>query len=432
MKVYIMSLLVALAGTGAMAQPMTLAECRRMALEHNESVRAAGNAVKQAEYDRQIAYANYLPKVDGSLMGVYMKDLDMGGSTIRNRGTWLAGINVTQPVYAGGRITAGNRLARIGKEISVEKLRQARQQTIADVDNAYYTLIAVRAKVDMLEALAEQMRSLYESAALGVKAEMSTRNELLRISAKQSDIEYQLQKARNGETICRLSLAGIIGLPLDDADITPADTAIVVQAPAALDEDIGNRPEMNILRKQVDAGIQEAKMERAGYLPTVGLSLGYSYFDNMKMKGSTQLPDGSFAGYTQNIKEDIPMVMLSVQIPLFHWGAELKKARKARLDVENARLQLQQNERAMRIEVRQAVQNVTDGYRMVETARRGQEEADENLRVMRQKYDVRMATMTDLLEAQSQWQQAHSNYIESLTQYKIYETEYLRVKGCLE
>lgn len=432
MKVYIMSLLVALAGTGAMAQPVTLAECRRMALEHNESVRAAGNAVRQAEYDRQIAYANYLPKVDGSLMGVYMKDLDMGGSTIRNRGTWLAGINVTQPVYAGGRITAGNRLARIGKEISVEKLRQARQQTIADVDNAYYTLIAVRAKVGMLEALAEQMRSLYESAALGVKAEMSTRNELLRISAKQSDIEYQLQKARNGETICRLSLAGIIGLPLDDADITPADTAIVVQAPAALDEDIGNRPEMSILRKQVDAGIQQAKMERAGYLPTVGLSLGYSHFDNMKMKGSTQLSDGSFAGYTQNIKEDIPMVMLSVQIPLFHWGAELKKAKKAQLDVENARLQLQQNERAMRIEVRQAVQNVTDGYRMVETARRGQEEADENLRVMRQKYDVRMATMTDLLEAQSQWQQAHSNYIESLTQYKIYETEYLRVKGCLE
>ena len=86
----------------------------------------------------------------------------------------------------------------------------------------------------------------------------------------------------------------------------------------------------------------------------------------------------------------------------------------------------------LRIEVRQAVQNVTDGYRMVETARIGQQQVDENLRVMRQKYDAQMATMTDLLDAQAQWQQARSNRIEAETQYKSYETEYLRVTGGLE
>ena len=69
---------------------------------------------------------------------------------------------------------------------------------------------------------------------------------------------------------------------------------------------------------------------------------------------------------------------------------------------------------------------------MVETARIGQQQADENLRVMRQKYDAQMATMTDLLDAQAQWQQARSNRIEAETQYKIYETEYLRVTGGLE
>lgn len=126
------------------------------------------------------------------------------------------------------------------------------------------------------------------------------------------------------------------------------------------------------------------------------------------------------------------MAMLSVSVPLFHWGAELKKVKKAQLQADNARLQLQQSERGMRIEVRQAVKNLTDGYRMVETARLGQQQADENLRVMRQRYDAQMSTMTDLLDAQSQWQQARSNLIEAETQYKIYETEYLRVTGRLD
>ena len=125
------------------------------------------------------------------------------------------------------------------------------------------------------------------------------------------------------------------------------------------------------------------------------------------------------------------MALLSVNVPIFHWGAELKKVKKAKLDLNDSQLQLQQYERGMRIEVRQAVQNLTDGQCMVETATVGQQQADENLRVMRQKYDNQLCTMTDLLDAQSQWQQARSNLIEAQTQLKIYETEYLRVTGRL-
>ena len=77
------------------------------------------------------------------------------------------------------------------------------------------------------------------------------------------------------------------------------------------------------------------------------------------------------------------------------------------------------------------MQNVTDGYTMVETARLGDEQGQENLRVMTQQYEAGLCTLTDLLDAQTQWQQAHSNLIEAQTQYKIYETEYLRVTGKL-
>jgi len=81
--------------------------------------------------------------------------------------------------------------------------------------------------------------------------------------------------------------------------------------------------------------------------------------------------------------------------------------------------------------VEQAIRNVQDGYAMIETARLGVQQAEENLRVMKLKHENHLATMTDVLDAQSQWQQAHSNLIEATTQYQVYLTEYRRVTAQL-
>lgn len=126
------------------------------------------------------------------------------------------------------------------------------------------------------------------------------------------------------------------------------------------------------------------------------------------------------------------MAMLTVKVPLFHWGANMKKIRKARLELRNYELELQRNSRLMSIEVQQAIRNLQDGFHLISTARKGLEQAEENLRVMRNRYTEQMAPLTDLLDAQSQWQQARSNLIEAQTQYKIYETQYLRAIGALD
>lgn len=97
------------------AQSFSLAECRKMAIAHNESLKTSSNAIRQAELERQIAFAGYLPKLDCTLTGFYMKNIDMMGMKLLTHGTYLAGLTITLPIYAGGQITAGNRLASIGK-----------------------------------------------------------------------------------------------------------------------------------------------------------------------------------------------------------------------------------------------------------------------------------------------------------------------------
>lgn len=416
---------------------LSLMDCRRLALENNEKVKTADNAVEKAKLDREIAFAQYLPKVDGSLTMVHMQNqdlLEIGdilGVQLQTRGTYLAGINVTLPLYTGGQLTAANRLARIGQTVSEEQLRKVRMQVIADVDNAYYTLISVHSKVQMLEAYAQQMQELYDQVKLAADVQMATANDLLRITTKQNEVSYQLQKARNGEQLCGLALANIIGTDFEQT-IIPTDTILSVAISSQLNEDFSARPDLLLLQQQVKANEVLVKKERANYLPTLALIGAYSYHDNLKLKGEMNLPTGKTLDYNHTIRGGSPYAMLALKLPIFHWGAELKKVKKAKLSLSDSQLQLQQLERSMRVEVRRAVQNITDGQRMVETATVGRQQADENLRVMREKYNNQLCTMTDLLDAQSQWQQARSNLIEAQTQLKIYETEYLRVTGRLK
>lgn len=415
-------------------QPMKLSmeQCRDMALTASEELKQADNSLRQAELDDKIAATARLPKIEGSATGAYvLPDIEMTGMELAMRGTYMAGLTLTQPIYTGGKISAGRQMARLGRQIADQQLRMTRMDVLVDADNAYWSYIAVRRKVRMLESYSTQMDTIYKQTSSAVAAGMAIENDLLRIEARRTEIEYQLQRARNGADLCRMALCNVIGAPLDTA-IEPTDTTFNIESPTAMSLDIARRPEVGLLEKQIDVNMQRIRDARSEMLPTVGLSAGYSYYGNIKLKGFADMGNGTTVPYTQEFRDGIGIAMLAVKIPIFHWGESRKKLHKARYELDNSQLELQRNMRLMSIEAQQAVQNVEDGYRMIHTAESGLRQAEENLRVMRNRYAAAMSPLTDLLDAQSQWQQAQSNLIEAQTQYMIYRTDYLRATGQLE
>lgn len=69
---------------------------------------------------------------------------------------------------------------------------------------------------------------------------------------------------------------------------------------------------------------------------------------------------------------------------------------------------------------------------MIEAAIVSRNQAEENLRIMRIRYEEGYAILTDLMDAQNIWQEANFSVIEALTQYKVYETDYKCSIGMLE
>ena len=435
MKIKYLLCAVLFSGVAARAQqplPLSLAECRERALAQSEELQQADNRLEQARLDRRIASTASLPKIEGSATGAYvLPDIDMMGMEMRMRGTYMAGLTLTQPIYAGGKISAARRMARIGEEVAEEQHRMTRMDVLVEADNSYWTLVAVERKVRMLESYAAQMDTLHNQVSTAFETGMAIENDLLRIEAKRSEIRYQLQKARNGADLCRMSLCRVIGAD-NDVQPVPTDTLFRMSAPGVLRADLTARPELRMLEQQVAIGEQQIRDARSAMLPTAGLSLGYTYYGNIKLNSMVDAGGGTYVPYTQEFRDGLGLAMVAVKIPIFHWGESRKKVRKARFELQNAQLDLQKNQRLMSLEVEQAIRNVEDGYRMIQTAELALGQAEENLRVMRNRHAAQMAPLTDLMDAQSQWQQASSNLIEAQTQYRIYETEYRRAIGQLE
>lgn len=406
-------------------------KCRDMALAASEDLQKSENAYAQAGLDRKIAFSGYLPAFDASASAVFVApDTEMSGMELIMRGTYLAGITLTQPLYAGGKIVAGHRLAKIGEEAAGEQLRKTKTEVIYDADNAYWSYVSVLEKQKMMETLSARMDTLFSQVGASIEAGMAVDSDLLTVKARRSEVLYQKQKVESGVRLCRMALCRIVGVPFD-TQIEVADPMSGDSQRIDTEVDIAGRPEMKLLQSQVDAAKQQVRMTRGDWLPSLAIVGGYVNFGNIRMKTMVDAGDGTYMPYEQKMGQGLGTAMLSLSVPIFKWGQNYNKVRKAKIDVDNALLDLQKNEKLLTLEANQASMNLNDSYLLLETAEDAMAEADENLRVMKNRYDASMATLSDLLEAQSQWHQSRSNLIEAITQTRICVTDYLRATGRL-
>ena len=431
MKTLLLTLLL-ITATAAQAIELSLEQCRQMALQTSEMMQIARNKVQQAKYDRNVARSAYFPKIDGSATGFYLTPNSKVGDAmeLQMKGLYLAGFSLTQPIFAGGKIIAANKLAAVGREAARQQLELATMDVLADAEKAYWSYVAVCAKIDMLDSYITQLDSILSYTLTAYELGLTTDLNVSRVQARAADLKYKRQQALTGRDLCRMALCNAIGVDQD----TPVDATQTLDDTEATDttyDGIEGRPELQLANLNITAKKHEAQMTLADYLPTIGLQLGWNAFGNLKMKNHTPLPDGSIYTFTQSMDYRHFMGAISLSVPIFHWGEGYNKVKRAKLEVQNATLELEHNRKLMDLQARQAYDNYLDGFQLIESSEAALKEARRNLEAMQQQYRAGLMTLTDLLEAQSQWQSSFSNVIEAKTQLKINRVDYLRATGRL-
>ena len=296
----------------------------------------------------------------------------------------------------------------------------SKSDVLLETDCAYWQLMRLEEQVIAVRKYKETLASLVRNLQDSEKVGMITSNDVLKAQVRYNEADLLLQKVEHGRVLAQMNLCRLIGLDLEtELHLQDSLTAEVSSAVWSLDSAISQRPDYNILLFEFNMKEKKVALSRSDFLPQLGITAGYGYGGGVKLNGR----DAAGAGFS---------ALAAVKIPVFHWGEGRNKIRSARMDEEISRLNLEKYADLMHLEISSDKYALQDSQTRVRLAKSALVQAEENLKMSTDQYQVGMETLTSLLEAQAQWQEAWSQWIDAKAELHLYESTYLKSIGKLD
>jgi len=431
---------------GVYAQTLTLDSCRVTALTNNKTIKEAQMHVKEAEQIKKAAFTKYFPKVDASASAFKSnKDfIDMeipqmnlpvydgnplslltptefayfpGMSVQTLDYTNVAMVTAVQPIYAGGKIINGNKLAKLGTEVSKVKLNLSKEEVILKTDQLYWTLVSLKEKKQTLDSYEKLLNNLLKDVDISYNAGLIEKTDVLKVQLKLNEIQADKLKLNNVVSIVKMSLCQHLGIEYSE-NFDVSDTVVNADNPETLfvapEQALNNREEYQMLNMAVEAETLKKKMERGEYMPKLAVGVSGMYLDMMD-------EDNTYG-----------IAFATVTIPLSDWWGGSHKLKEHKIRTEIAKNNLDEKSELMQLQIKKAYMNLTESYNQIQVAELSVEEAKEHLKTITDNYNSGLIAMSDLLEAQAVYIQANDNLTNAKSTYKIRMSEYKRAVGLLQ
>lgn len=405
----------------AAQQVYTLDQCVEQALRNNARMQNAQNELGMAEQQRKSAFTKYFPTVSATGIG-FMADKDLlqmdvapGMSMKLLKNGLMGGVNATLPLFTGGQIVQGNQLAKVNVEKYRLLGRQAENEVRLTTEQYFWQVAMLKEKLRTLSVVESQLAGMHKDVDAAVSAGITNRNDLLQVQLRQNDTRSTRINVENALTLSRRLLAQYIGTPDDSVDVAFAVSDSLPPSPLGLyrapEASLVLTPEYNLLQAQLKASHIEHKMSVGKNLPTVAIGGGFMH-DNLSDR-----------------HKPFWMGFATVSIPLSGWWEGSHNMKRSRLAVRNNENNLRDGSELLVINMQNTWNALTDAYKQVQIAIESIGQATENLRLQTDYYHAGTCTMSDLLEAQTLYQQSRDKYVESYAQYEVKKREYLQATG---
>ena len=439
----ILSMIVLGCAVSASAQTYTLEQIKDSALHNNMAIRSARYNIEAAQQQRKEAFTKFFPNVSGTGLwfnankGMAKMEMnpsnymtpELGASlaqsfpaealaalanpvsiSMMKNGT-IAGVQAVQPVFAGGQIINGNKLAKVGEDVSRLQLQLSENEVEKTAEQYFWQLASLQEKMKTINAADALLADIYKDVDVAVRAGVALRNDLLRVQLRQNEIASQRLKLQNGLSLVRLLLSQYCGLR-DTSFVITYQTDLVQQISSLQGtETLVNLPEYQLLGKQVEATALQQKMAVGQNLPSIAIGAGYNYHNLLDN-------DHTFG-----------MLFATMSIPISDWWGGSHAIKRKKIEHQNAQEQLADNAQLLQIRMQNAWNNVEESYQQLQLAQRSIEQAEENLRLNRNYYNAGTSKMSDLLEAQMLFQQACDKRTDAFADYQNKLLEYRQSVG---
>jgi len=453
----------------------TLEKCKELALKNNTQVLNSRLALEAADQLKKEAFTKYFPSVNAVGLGFKttkpMMSIDMDLSAtmqpimeglspamgwmmeqgapldpsvfniesqkieMLEKGI-LGVVTVTQPVFAGGQIITGNRLAKLGVEVAELQKTMSEDELLLTVEQYFWQIIALEEKVRTIAEAENLLNRAYMDVKNAVEAGVINRNDLLKVELKQNELESNKLKVNNGLQLMKMVLAQFVGVPPEKFEINKPfigqpseglDTGTPVEgfgadfpSPLQVRTDhrsaLPQRTEYQLLDKSIEAGKMQVKMKIGENLPTAAVGVGWNY---MNFDKGGQIP----------IKSDFGMFFGTVSVPITNWWGGSHAIKRQKLQIKIAENDKRNAEEMILIQMQQLWNELEEAYTQMQLAQRSIATALENVRLNDDYYHAGTGLLTDLLDAQNSLQLARDQYTEAATGYRMKLSKYLQATG---
>ncbi len=424
------------------AQSLTLDSCLALARQNNVALKNAALEVEAAKEVKQQVFTKYFPQVGVTAGGYYALDPlieltinDIDNVDIRNlvstlydlfgkdlgldseisflrRGV-VAGVTAMQPVYMGGQIVNGNRLAKLGVEAAEQKSLLAEDEVALQTEQSYWLVVSLREKKKTIVEVQGLLDTLYRDVTGACLAGLVTRNDLLKVTLKQNELSQNLLKVNNGIRLATMALCQSIGVDYNEniqlADTLSSSADELISLYREADQAVNNRIESRLLDINDEAERLKRKMTIGESLPHVLVGGMYGY--------ANLLEKNSFNG----------AVFATLSIPISGWGETSHKLKEQRLRQEVALNNHRDLSEKMQLQTTQAWNELQEAYHQTLLAEQAVNTARDNMTVCYHNYQAGLISISELLESQVLYRQAVDQrndyriaYRVSLTKYRQY------------
>lgn len=376
-----------------------LEEAIDLSLKNSKQLKISQSNIDLAGLNTRQIRENQLPSlsVSGSYLRVNTPNINFkirqeGGdsttaSTPAVHQAMYAMASASLPIFSGFRFKYGLEASRFLEQAAKLDADNDRQLVIQNAVAAYGNLYKAKRAVDLVAENLVSERERVQEFTNREKNGLLARNDLMKAKLQESNVELALLNAENDLKVTRINVNLLLGLP-EETEITADSTSFAtlkVEGNAAEWEQtaITNRKDFaanNIRQKAAGSDIRVAK---ADLYPSVALTAGYVA---LNVPGVLSIPNAVNAGI--GFKYDVASL----------WKSHAKIAQaKTRAD------QLKTNEEILldriHLEVNTAYYNYVLSKRKIDVYAKAVEQANENYRITKNKYDNSLVNTTELLDA---------------------------------
>ena len=410
-----------------MAAPQeTLEDGWRIALESDQRIEASRWNISSAESTQAAAQAERLPSVNFGSNYYVLSDQPTFSANLPSLGTaQLPFINrdslgfeamVSQPLFTFGRISSGINAAQEAVKANQAECSRTKLDVKMNVAEIYVLTLRARRLIEVADSKVRSLEAHTRDVASFCDKGVVPRNDLLAAQVALADARQQAMQAHNTLQVACAAYNRALGRRLD----LPINLAELGSAGAAGDVDewtamaLQFRPEIAGLSAQARALREQAASVRAKNSPQIGLEGGYVYQRNQYVD-----PNG------------VAVLALGLQWTPIDSGRISNQAA-ALSEKAEATIRLRKDAESMiALEVRQKWLDLQTAQQRVTVTRQATAQADDNVRIARDRYQHQVGTNTEVLDAETLRVLAYTNFYNSSYESVLAELRLRRAVGNL-